>query len=258
MTAERIGYSYMAYNEDSMYHGSHHLRTLHTKRHAYLSFAVLLALVAVLIGAGFAVQAPWPILGNALLISVVRLLAAYVISLILGVTIALLVSLSSWGDDLLPLFDVLQNIPSFALIPVFTILLGTGTAMIVTFAATSIIWPIMFYATSAMQTVRQEEQDAATIFGATGFKRVWSFLLPLSFPALVTGSMVGVSIGWEAVIGGEIITHAQGIGTMLDTAGAAHDSGILTVGILLLLIFVFLISRLLWIPLLKKSRQYAD
>ncbi len=241
-----------------MLHGTHRFHTFHNPRHFLAAFAIIIIPIIVLLAAGYLTHVPWADLLLALNLSLWRLAVAYFISLLVGATLALLVGASPWGENLLPLFDVLQNIPSFALIPVFAAALGYSSGMIVAFAATAVIWPIMFYAASAIRMTRQELNDAATIFGAVGGKRLRYYLLPLSFPALITGSIVGVSIGWEAVIGAEIIGNQPGIGTFLNIAGASGNNKLLGVGLLALLVVVFIISRLIWLPLLKANQHLLD
>jgi ABC-type nitrate/sulfonate/bicarbonate transport system permease component len=241
-----------------MYHGAHRFKSHRSLRHITISAALILIPIGVLFALGSFTNVPWPVLGGAIGISLWRLLTSYLISLIIGVALALVVGNSKYGDDILPIFDVLQNIPSFALIPVFIALLGSSSTMIIAFSATAIIWPIMFYVASAIHGAHEELNDAATILGARGWRRVVYYTLPLSFPALVTGSIVGVSIGWEAVIGAEIIARSTGIGTFLTNAGNNGQQSMVTVGIVALLVVVFIISRVVWLPLLKQIKIYAD
>lgn len=234
------------------------MRALHTWRHVAATLALILVPAAALGAAGYFAGVPWARLGADLGLSVWRLAASYAVSLVVGVALALAVGSSPRGERFLPLFDVLQNVPSFALIPLFAAALGFSDGMIVAFAATAIVWPITFYVASALRGAKQEENDAATVFGATGWRRTWDYLLPLSFPAIVTGSIVGVSIGWEAVIGAEIIGNQRGIGSFLNAAGERGQHGLLAAGIVALLVVVFVASRVVWMPLLKQARNYAE
>jgi ABC-type nitrate/sulfonate/bicarbonate transport system permease component len=170
--------------------------------------------------------------------------------------IAISISNSKLGDMLIPVFDVLQNLPSFALIPIFVVWLGYTNLMTIIFAATSILWPILFYMLHTLKTASKDLDDAAKIFGATGLKKVLYYSLPTAFPAAVTGSIVGFSIGWEAIIGVEIIGLSSGIGPFL-SAYSKNDNQLLILGVSTLLVIVFLINRLVWMPLLKKSQLYA-
>lgn len=241
-----------------MYHGPHRLYHYKTWRHGMVAVGILLVPVLILAGIGYFTNAPWEIIGTSLALSLWRLLASYALSLVLGASLAILLAASKLGERFLPVFDVLQNIPSFALVPLFIHAFGYTSLMIILFSATSIVWPIMFYTASAILGAKQELSDAARVFGARGWKRVLYYLIPLSFPALITGSIVGVSIGWEAVIGAEIIGNENGIGSFLNTASTLGHTELFTVGIIALLVIVFIINRLVWTPLLHVARNYNE
>jgi ABC-type nitrate/sulfonate/bicarbonate transport system permease component len=194
---------------------------------------------------------------KSLSLSLFRLIVAYFISLIIATIIAISISNTKIGDFMIPVFDLMQNLPSFALIPIFISWLGYTNLMTIVFAATSILWPILFYMLHALKTVSKDTEDAAKIFGAKGFKRALFFSLPVAFPSIITGSIVGFSIGWEAIIGVEIIGLSSGIGPFINTS-SSENSNNLILGISALLVVVFLINRLIWMPLLKKSQLYGE
>ena len=83
---------------------------------------------------GYFGSVDWMTLGEAVANTTLRLASAYGIALVLGVSIALLVGWSPFADVLFPFFDVLQNIPSFALIPLFIYFFGFTSEMIIFFA----------------------------------------------------------------------------------------------------------------------------
>jgi len=189
-------------------------------------------------------------------LSFLRLLCAYFISLGVAIVIVALIGQSKAGDFFIPIFDLLQNLPSFALIPLFVALFsGFNDNMAIIFAASSILWPILFYMLHAVKTAPQDLNNAARIFGAKGLKRTLNYYLPLMFPAGVTGSIVGFAIGWEAVIGIEMMGLTSGIGFFLNEI-IRQSQMTFALGIVCLMILVFIINRLLWMPLLKKSELY--
>ncbi len=241
-----------------MIHSPHRLKIYLHQRHR-VSAAIILLLPAVFLLIAAALGKIYaPAIANALALTFFRVLAGYAISLFVGVSLAVLVGGNKMGEALLPLFDILQNLPSFALIPLFASALGYTDIMAIVFAATSIIWPILFYTLHAIQNARQDLNDAAEVFGALGLKRIIHYLLPLSTPAVITGSLVGISIGWEAVIGIELIGLHSGIGLLLSTAEANNNHAVMTAGIAAILLLVFALNRLIWIPLLKKTQHYAE
>ena len=221
--------------------------------------AVVILIIALLVTFGYFGSVTWPTLGEAILHTTYRLALAYGIALLLGVSIALLVGWSPVADYLFPVFDILQNLPSFALIPLFIYFFGFTSNMIILFAVSSIVWPILFAVLTAIKNAHKDLSDAATIFGARGWKRITYYLAPLSYPAMLTGSIVGIAIGWEAVIGAEIITNIAGFGGFIKEASASGITQASIAGTFAILIIVFVINRLVWAPLLAESaKRYAE
>lgn len=195
---------------------------------------------------------------SAISISLYRLVLSYFLALILGVVLAILFGRGKIGDFFIPIFDMFQNFPSFALIPIFVLLFGYTNEMAIIFALTSMLWPILFSVLNAFRTAKTDFNEAATVFGALGLKRVFHYLIPLSFPSIIMGSLIGIAIGWEAVIGIEIIGLNNGIGVFLNSAASVSDRYTLAVGIITLLLIVFSLNRLIWLPLIRKSQLYGE
>lgn len=241
-----------------MIRGIHRFKIYTEVRHHVTAIVVVILPLLTLLAIGTFHSVDFKTLFIALSISFYRLFLGYVLSLILGVSIAIFLGDSQLGDAVMPVLDVLQNVPSFALIPLFGLMFGYTDLMAIIFVATSVIWPILFYTLSSLRMGRTDWNEAATIFGARGFKRLLHYTLPLSLPAIVTGSIVGISIGWEAVIGVEIIGFSSGIGLFLTKASTLQNHTMLVAGMSILLIFVFMINRLVWAPLLQHTRNYGE
>lgn len=233
----------------------------HARRYRYAWFlmAVVVCVAFFFAASGYWSSVTWPVLIEAVLHTTYRLALAYAVALVLGVSIALLIGWSPFSDILFPFFDILQNLPSFALFPLFIYFLGFTDVMIVLFAVSSIVWPILFAVLTSIKNAHTDLNDAATIFGATGLRRIRFYLAPLSFPAVLTGSIVGIAIGWEAVIGAEIIANIAGFGAFIKNVGTSGISPTAIAGALGILVIVFVINRLVWAPLLaESSRRYAE
>jgi ABC-type nitrate/sulfonate/bicarbonate transport system permease component len=201
----------------------------------------------------------WFSLMTAVLYTTYRLIVAYFVALAFGAAIALLVGWSPFTDALFPVFDILQNIPSFALIPFFIYFFGFSDLMIILFGVSTIIWPILFAILGAIKSAHTDLSDAATIFGAKGWRRIPYYLAPLSMPAMLTGSIVGIAAGWDSIIGAEIIVGIAGFGSFIKTASVLGINQSAVAGVLVILVIVFVINRLVWTPLLQEStRRYAE
>lgn len=189
--------------------------------------------------------------------SFMRIATAYIISVILAVLGALILGQGKLGNFLLPFFDVLQSFPSFALLPIFTIWFGVGNATAIFFLVVTMVWPILFSMLSVLHMARQDLREAAYVFGARGVKKIFYFMLPVAFPGLIVGSIVGLGEGWEAIVGAEIIGITPGIGGFLNAASEAGNIKILSFGIAALLLFLFSVNKLVWLPLLRRSHDYS-
>ena len=228
-------------------------------RRTWMIMAGVASVALILAFFGYFGTVSWTALMGAVLHTTYRLILAYGIALALGVSIALLVGWASLTDTLFPVFDILQNIPSFALIPFFIYFLGYTDKMIILFAVSSITWPVLFAVLAAIKSAHSDLSDAATIFGAKGVRRIPFYLMPLSLPAVLTGSIVGIAIGWESVIGAEIIANTAGFGSFIKDASASGINQSAIAGMLVILIIVFVINRLVWAPLLVESgKRYAE
>jgi ABC-type nitrate/sulfonate/bicarbonate transport system permease component len=229
------------------------------RREWILILSLVLATLAI-VSFGYATSVPWIEIIIAVLFTAYRLFIAYGIALALALFIGLFVGWSRFSDYLFPFFDLLQNIPSFALIPFFIAFFGYTDKMIILFAATSIVWPILFAILTAIKSAHADLNAAATIFGARGLRRITAYLAPLVFPAVLSGSIVGVAIGWEAIIGAEIISHVSGgFGEFIQYTSATGFNEASIFGVLVILLVVFEVNRLMWAPRLRESaKMYAE
>jgi len=245
----------IAHPQNLAWHRTH----LRRHRRAWFIMAGVFVVAILLAIFGYFGTVSWATLGNAVFHTTYRLAIAYGIALILGISIALIVGWSPLADFFFPFFDILQNIPSFALIPFFIFFFGMTDQMVIFFAVSSIIWPILFAVLTSIKSAHKDLSDAATIFGAHGLRRIPFYLAPLSFPAMLTGSIVGIAIGWEAVIGAEIIVNVSGFGAFIKTASVSGINQATIAGLLVILIIVFVVNRMIWAPLLAESaKRYAE
>ncbi|NNM83748.1 ABC transporter permease subunit [Candidatus Parcubacteria bacterium] len=228
-------------------------------RHAWMIMTSIVVIAYLLFISGYFSHVTWVPLTEAVMLTTYRVVVAYAIAVTFGVTIALLVGWSPLTDFFFPIFDVLQNLPSFALIPLFIYFLGYSGLMVILFAVSSVLWPILFATMTAIRSAHKDLNDAATIFGARGLRRIPFYLAPLSFPAILTGSIVGIAMGWESVIGAEIIANIGGFGAFIKDVDASGISSVMIAGTLAILVIVFVVNRLIWAPLLSEtSRRYAE
>ena len=199
-----------------------------------------------------------------------RLFAAYVLSLVFSIPLALLIVCTPRVQGvLLPVSDVLQSIPVLAFFPVVIVFFTAShqfeaAAIFIIFIA--MMWNIVFTVIGGLQTIPKDVQSAALVFNVFGIRKFWYITLPAIFPFLVTGSLLAWAQGWTTVIVAEVLhtyipngklsQDLLGLGSLLvdSSAQGKHAVFAATLGIMILLIT--LINVLVWQRLLHLAQRF--
>lgn len=191
------------------------------------------------------------------LVSSWRLLIAYLIAAALGWLSAVVFYRGRRSDIALPLFDVLQSFPTFALLPIVQLTWGASGITVIAALVVTVIWPIFFSVVSALKHHQHDWEEAVRIAGLRGIQYLRYFIWPISARGLVTGSIIGIGEGWEALVATEmIVKNPKGLGQFF----LANTSSPLTttLGILALLAIIFSVNKILWLPLLDWSHRAME
>ena len=190
-------------------------------------------------------------------VSFLRILIAYIIAAILAWLLAAAFYKGKRAIVALPVFDVLQSFPTFAILPLATYFWGASNFTIIFFLILTIIWPILFSIISSLKLIKKDWEEAVEISRIKGFSYIKLFVWPASIPGLITGSIVGLGEGWEALVATEIIVDIQsGLGSFFQSVST--NLSLTAFGIFGLLLIIFVINKLLWLPLLEKSHRKME
>lgn len=186
-----------------------------------------------------------------------RLFAAYIVAVMLGWIFAVSFYRGRRALFVLPMFDVLQSFPTFAALPLAALFWGASSSTVIFFLILTIIWPIFFSIISSLKLIKRDWQEAAQIAGLSGFNYLRYFLLPVTIPSLITGSIIGLGEGWEALVATELIAGIKpGLGSFFEIF--SRNVPVTAFGILGFLIFIFSINKIVWLPLLEWSHRKME
>ncbi len=227
----------------------HRIKIYRSRQHLYATLlTVIVPFVYLLLFSQFA-QIAASTLFSDIGVSMIRLIIAYFISAILAWLMAVCFFRGKLSVVALPLFDVLQSFPTFAALPLAISFWGPSNFTTIFFLIFTIIWPIFFAILSSMKLIKHEWEEAVEIYGLHGWDYLRLFLIPVSIPGLITGSIVGLGEAWEALVATEIIVGMKtGLGPFFQ--GFATNPSVTAFGILGFLILIFSINKIIWIPLL--------
>ena len=206
----------------------------------------------------------------ALLYTFGRLVIAFVLALIVSVTLAFLATASEWTERiLLPLFDILESIPTLAFFPIIIIFFVNSNllnlaAIFILFL--SMVWNIVFTAVGGLKIIPRDIKFAAQIFKITKISYFTKVLLPAIFPELVTGSILAFAQGWNIIIIAEVLhvyipngTSADdlfGIGSILVQTISNGQNGLFFAALSVMILAIALMNFFIWQKLLHVSRRF--
>lgn len=204
----------------------------------------------------------------ALGLSAGRLIAAYAISISIGLPLAVLFArrprAARYG---LPAVEIIASVPATALFPAFIFALYPiigGQATSILMIITGMMWYLFFNLLSGIRNIPPDLDEAARSYGLDGRGYRRRLLFPAIFPAYVTGSITAFGGGWNALVIAEYLQnpagHAPfqvlGIGELIDVGNAElHGSGLplMVVALFTMVLAVVIVNELLWKPLYRRA-----
>jgi ABC-type nitrate/sulfonate/bicarbonate transport system permease component len=191
-----------------------------------------------------------PFAGATLPMHLARSLERYtygvILAVVVGVPIGLAMGWFRWLDDIVtPIFDSLRFIAPIAWVPFAALWFGTGIGGPIMIIFSGAFPPCLISAYRGARFVDSKYIEAAQMLGTGNFRTIVEVLLPASFPSIVAGLRVGAGLGWQSLVGAELIVASAGVGYMM-VQGQSNVStptvvaGMIAIGIVGLLIDVAL------------------
>jgi ABC-type nitrate/sulfonate/bicarbonate transport system permease component len=178
--------------------------------------------------------------------SLQRYLAGVVLAALVGIPLGLLMGWFRWLDDIVsPIFDGLRFIAPIAWVPFAALWFGTGIGGPIMIIFAGAFPPCLINAYRGAKFVEPRLIEAARMLGTGNLRTVTEILLPASVPSIVSGLRVSAGLGWQSLVGAELIVASAGVGFMMVQAQAIVSTttvmaGMIAIGLVGMLIDVLL------------------
>jgi ABC-type nitrate/sulfonate/bicarbonate transport system permease component len=140
----------------------------------------------------------------------------FMLAAIVGVPLGLAMGWSRLLDDIVsPVFEGLRFIAPLAWVPFAALWFGTGIGGPVMVIFTGAFPPCVINSYRGAQLVERHLVEAAETLGAGSLRIIGEVLLPGALPSIVSGLRVSAGLGWQSLIGAELIVVSSGIGYVL-------------------------------------------
>jgi NitT/TauT family transport system permease protein len=178
--------------------------------------------------------------------SFMRFAYGFVLGAAIGIPLGLLMGWFRILDDVLtPVFEALRFIAPIAWVPFAALWFGTGLGgpILVIFAGA--FPPCLINAYRGARFVSRPLIEAAQMLGTGNLRIITEVLLPASTGSIIAGLRVSAGLGWQSLIGAELIVASTGVGFMmvqaqLNISTATVMSGMVAIGLVGLAIDVAL------------------
>ncbi|MEV6631934.1 ABC transporter permease subunit [Actinoplanes sp. NPDC051470] len=149
--------------------------------------------------------------------------AGLALAVLIGVTLGLLLGgVPAVGAALRPVLEFLRPIPSVALIPLVSLILGAGLTTEVTLIVYAAVWPVLFNTIYGLSEVDPVPRDTLRVFGFGRAEVMWRVSLPAAAPFIATGVRLAAAIGLILAVGTEILAgFGDGLGVFIAQAQQA-------------------------------------
>ena len=181
-----------------------------------------------------------------LLSSLGRFALGFALAVAIGVPLGLAMGWYRWLDMIVsPLFDALRFVAPIAWVPFAALWFGTGIGGPVFVIFTGAFPPCLINAYRGARNVDTRLVEAARTLGAGHLQIIGELLLPASVPSIVAGLRVSAGLGWQSLVGAELIVASSGIGYLLVKGQASISAAIVMSGMIAIGIVGFAIDALL-------------
>jgi len=144
------------------------------------------------------------------LISIQRILTAFVLAILLGGSVGLLMGYWSVLDGWLgPLVHTLRPIAPYAWIPLVILWLGIGDAAVISIVAYAAFFPMTVNAIAGARNIDRNLIDAARVLGAPGLTLLARVFFPAALPSLLVGARLAMGSAWIAIVAAELAAGSR-------------------------------------------------
>lgn len=155
-------------------------------------------------------------LGAAVLRSSARLAEGYLLAVLIGLPLGILNARSERLRALLrPVVAGLQALPSICWLPLAVLWFSLDESAIVFVVVMGALLPIAISSEDGIRSIEPQLLRVAGTLGIRGWRYAVGVLAAGGLPGIVTGLKLGWSFAWRALMAGELLYAAGGLGQLL-------------------------------------------
>ena len=181
-----------------------------------------------------------------LLSSLQRFGMGFGLAVLVGIPLGLLMAWFRWVDRIVtPAFEAVRFVAPIAWVPFAALWFGTGIGGPVLIIFMGAFPPVLINTYRGAKQVDRKYIEASQMLGASSYRAMTEVLLPAAVPSIVAGLRISAGLGWQSLVGAELIVASSGVGYLMVKGQAAISTatvmcGMAAIGVVGILIDVAL------------------
>jgi NitT/TauT family transport system permease protein len=172
-----------------------------------------------------ALVAQWGPLMHATAVTAGEILFGFLVSVGVGIALALVIVRFDWlGRALYPLVVLFQNVPKVALAPIFILWFGYGLIPKIGLILVIAFFPVTLSMLAGMQSVDNSLLALMNSVGAGPTQILLRIRVPHSLPSLMAGTKIAATLSVIGAIVGEFAGASDGLGYVIQFASTQLDT----------------------------------
>lgn len=160
-----------------------------------------------------------------------RFAGGFLLAAVIGIPLGLFAGWSRLFDAIIaPLFESVRFVSPIAWVAFAALWFGTGVGgpLLIIFAGA--FPPCFINAYRGARFSDPKLLEAAKTLGAGPVRILFQVLLPASYPSIIAGLRVAAGMGWQSLVGAELIVASSGIGYMMVQAQGSVRTAVVMAG----------------------------
>jgi NitT/TauT family transport system permease protein len=157
----------------------------------------------------------------------------FVLAVLVGIPLGLSMAWFIWVDRLVaPVFEAIRFVAPIAWVPFAALWFGTGIGGPVLIIFMGAFPPVLINTYRGAKQVDRNYIEASQMLGASNLRSMTQVLLPAAVPSIVAGLRISAGLGWQSLVGAELIVASSGVGYLMVKGQASVSTPIVMSGMI--------------------------
>lgn len=181
-----------------------------------------------------------------MLISELRVLKGWMLSMLIGIPMGLLIGrIPSAKYIFEPFVDIFRFVPAISLLTLFLMWFGVGEESKIALIVYASCFTVIVNTVAGVAGTERTRIQAARALGANEWQILTTVIIPSAVPDIFTGIRLGLGNAFTAIVGAEMMAANEGLGYLIYSARLYFHTDWILIGIVILGLMGYVSDKIL-------------